>query len=104
MDKVIRDGKVAVLVSPGYGAGWYSWNDEHDILIFHPKLVEMVEQGRNKEIDKDWVEENLGIKNVYCGGACSLEIHWLPEGTQFLIDEYDGFESLTTNESLTLIA
>jgi hypothetical protein len=26
MEKVIRDGKVAVLYSPGYGAGWYSWN------------------------------------------------------------------------------
>ena len=26
MEKVIRDGKVAVLYSPGYGAGWsYSW-------------------------------------------------------------------------------
>lgn len=25
-DKVIEDGKVAVLISPNYGAGWYSWN------------------------------------------------------------------------------
>ena len=29
MNKVIRDGKVAVLYSPGYGAGWYSWNWNH---------------------------------------------------------------------------
>ena len=26
MQKVIRDGKVAVLYSPGYGAGWYTWS------------------------------------------------------------------------------
>ena len=25
MDKVVRDGLVAVLVSPGHGAGWYTW-------------------------------------------------------------------------------
>jgi hypothetical protein len=27
--KVIRDGKVAVLISDGYGAGWYSWNKKY---------------------------------------------------------------------------
>ena len=26
IEKVVRDGKVAVLVSPGYGAGWSTWN------------------------------------------------------------------------------
>lgn len=48
MKKVIRNGKVAVLVSEGFGAGWYSWNREYKELLFHPKLVEMVEQGRNE--------------------------------------------------------
>ena len=104
MNKVIRDGKVAILVSPGYGAGWYSWNTDHKEILFHPKLVEMVEQGRSKEIDDDWVEEHLGIKHIYCGGADDLQIHWLPEGTQFLIDEYDGVESISTHDNLTLTA
>lgn len=27
MDKIERDGKVAVLYSPGYGAGWSTWAD-----------------------------------------------------------------------------
>ena len=27
MTKCIRDGKVAILYSPGYGAGWSTWND-----------------------------------------------------------------------------
>ena len=59
MEKVIRDGKVAVLVSHGFGAGWYSWNTEHQQLLFHPKLVEMVEQNRINEITDEWVKENL---------------------------------------------
>lgn len=103
MEKVIRDGKVAVLVSHGFGAGWYSWNTEHQELLFHPKLVEMVEQKRNNEIDDEWVKENLGI-DIYTGGSDGLTIHWLPIGTAFEIDEYDGSESLRTFTDLVIVA
>lgn len=104
MEKVIKDGKVAVLYSPGYGAGWYSWNSDHKELLFHPKLVEMVENKKTDQIDEDWIEENLGIANVYCGGAKDLKILWLPVGTAFMVDEYDGSESIETNDSLTIVA
>lgn len=103
MEKVIRDGKVAVLVSHGFGAGWYSWNSEHQELLFHPKLVEMVEQKRNREIDDEWVKENLGI-DIYAAGSDGLTIHWLPIGTAFEIQEYDGSESLRTIADLVLVA
>jgi hypothetical protein len=103
MEKVIRDGNVAVLYSPGFGAGWYSWNTEHKEILFHPKLVEMIEAGRAKEIDDKWVKENLDI-DIYTGGAYDLKIEWLPEGTAFHIDEYDGSESIQTIEALTIIA
>ena len=104
MEKVIRNNEVAVLISHGFGAGWYSWNNDHQELLYHPKLVEMVEQNRANEIDDDWVEENLGIENVYCGGAEDLQIHWLPVGTAFEVDEYDGAESLRTLADLVLVA
>jgi|SRR5690606_6090322 len=103
MEKVIRDGKVAVLISHGFGAGWYSWNSNQK-LLFSPKIVEMVEQNRANEIDEDWVKENLGIEDVYCGGASSLKIHWLPVGTAFEVDEYYGAESLRTLADLVLVA
>ena len=46
MDKVIRDGKVAVLVSYGYGAGWSTWNSARsDSLLFDPDIVQMVLDG-----------------------------------------------------------
>lgn len=102
LKKVIRDGKVAVLVSRGFGAGWYSWNSDPN-LLFHPKLVEMVESGRKSEIDNEWMKENIGI-DIYCGGADDLEIEWLPQGTAFCIEEYDGAESIRTLDDLTLIA
>lgn len=103
MEKVIRNGQVAVLVSSGFGAGWYSWNSDHKELLFHPKLVEMVEQNRNSEITDEWVLENLGIE-IYAGGAEQLSIHWLKQGTAFEIEEYDGSESIRTLDDLTLTA
>jgi hypothetical protein len=104
MEKVIRDGKVAVLYSSGYGAGWYTWNSSHEQLIYSPKIVEMVEARRAREIDEDWVEENLGIKNVYCGGASALKIEWVPQGMMFYIDEYDGSEQVRMAETDFMIA
>ena len=104
MEKVIRNGKVAVLISRGFGAGWYSWNTDHQELLFNPKLVEMVEQNRTNEITEDWVKENLGIEDVCCEGACELKIHWLPVGTAFRVEQYDGDESLLTMDDLSLRA
>lgn len=97
--KVIRDGQVAVLVSPGFGAGWYSWNGI-EALLFHPQLVELVEANRREEITQELLFELTGEEHVYAGGAEDLEIVWVPIGTQFLIDEYDGAESLTFIENL----
>ena len=97
MEKVIRDGKVAVLISHGYGAGWSTWNPSNaEIFMFHPKLVKLVEEGRQSEITDAYCEEVLGITGIYTGGANDLVIKWLPVGTVFRIDEYDGSESLVT--------
>jgi len=104
IEKVTRWSQVAVLVSPSFGAGWYSWNRDHQLLLYHPKIVWMVERAKSNQIDDAWVEKNLGISNVYCGGAKDLIIHWLPVGTRFKIDEYDGSESVRTLSELVLIA
>ena len=96
MNKVIRDGKVAVLVSRGYGAGWSTWTDEIETYLFHPKLVQMVEEERHSEITTEWMEQELGLDVSYTGGTDGLEIQWVPVGTKFVIHEYDGHESLRT--------
>lgn len=104
MEKVIRDGEVAVLYSPGYGAGWYSWNKDHAACLFHPKVVEMVEAGRQKEITDEFMEQLLGVEYFYAGGAVDLRIKWLPIGTAFTISDYDGNESVQTSSELMIIA
>ena len=95
--KFIRDGKVAVLVSHDYGAGWYSWNQDHEGLMFNPTLVQMVLDGLENEIDQEVVFEALGLNeddHIYTGGRAGLSVHWLEIGTKFEITEYDGYESL----------
>jgi hypothetical protein len=90
MKKLIRDGKVAVLVSPGYGAGWYTWHGEEQ-LIYDPSIVEWVEQ---EAFDKIVTYMELKYPDVYCGGLEDLEVNWVLAGDRFRIDEYDGAESL----------
>lgn len=92
-EKVIRDGKVAVLVSPGYGAGWSTWADNAEAAVFDPETVEWVESGKPEDVFRekkdDW-EERFG----YLGGTRDLEIRWVPVGSRFYIEEYDGSETL----------
>jgi hypothetical protein len=64
----------------------------------------MVEAGKQSKITPQWVKKEIGIKNVYCGGAEDLVIKWVNEGTAFEIYEYDGAESIETVDDLTLIA
>jgi len=98
MEKIEQDGKVAVLVSRGFGAGWWTWNKEYT-TPFEPKVVEMVLKGKQHKITEEWCEENLG-KDLYCGGASDLEVEWVEKGLKFSINEYDGSESLYIENEL----
>ena len=101
VEKIIRDGKVAVIVSPGFGAGFVTWNE--GISPFEPKIIKMIEENRKNEITEEWCKKELGV-DAYCGGANDLEIVWLPTGTRFRISEYDGSESIITEESFNFEA
>lgn len=92
MDKVIRDGLVAVLYSPGFGAGWYTWNSDFPECVFDRDIVGAVESG---DIAKaaSIAEEKYG-DGFYSGGARDLQIAWIKQGMQFEINEYDGAESI----------
>jgi hypothetical protein len=97
MDKVIRDNLVAVLYSPGFGAGWYTWNQEYPEIIFDPMIVNCVEE---KEFDKLHTYMELRYPDAYTGGLSDLKIDWLPVGCLFRIHEYDGSESIEIKEDL----
>jgi hypothetical protein len=98
-DKVVRDGKVAVLVSPSFGAGWYTWNQSHPELLFMPRVVEMVLNGTSYSEIEAYVQSIYGEDELYVGGAVDLVVEWVPVGAQFQIEEYDGSESLRLKDS-----
>jgi hypothetical protein len=88
MNKVVEHGRVAVIWSPGFGAGWSTWNAAAD--CFDPILVEWIRGGKVGEPPLD----HYGEETPYYGGLKSAEIYWVPKGTRFEITEYDGSESI----------
>ena len=100
-DRLIRDGQVAVLYSPGFGAGWSTWcHEDLEIrmaMLFDPQIADIVDQGA-----PDWQERAEAIARIkypdaYLGGLQHLRVKWLRSGTQFRIDEHDGNELVVIN-------
>ena len=89
--KVIRGGKVAVIVSPPYGAGWSTWADNPERAAFAPKVVAWIEAGKP-------ALERGQFKEYGCLlGLPDTELEWVDVGTRFHIDEYDGSEALVVH-------
>jgi hypothetical protein len=96
MNKLVKDGKVAVLYSPGFGAGWYTWNYEYPDMLFDSGLVDLVLKG-NKEQILAYV--TVKWPNAYLGGIDDLSVKWVDQGQQIKINEYDGSESIEYRDS-----
>jgi hypothetical protein len=97
MEKRYKDSgygyrEVAVLVSAGYGAGWSTWGMPEEAL-FDPIIVDFVEANKTNSIEfEEYMEKEY--EGTYIGGADGLYVRWVPEGKEFIIDEYDGAENL----------
>lgn len=92
MEKVIKDGKVAVVTSIDdiWSAMEFDKNIQ-EILIFHPLIVE---KALAKEaITEQWMIDTFGIKGYSCDGG-ELTVDWVEQGEEFFIDTYDGMEEI----------
>lgn len=104
MTKIEQDGCVAVLYSPGYGAGWSTWADEQfqEALCMDARIVGPFLAGNT---DAAITAAKIIAPNVYTGGAHQLEVIWIKKGTAFQITEYDGSESVEElNNQVFLVA
>lgn len=100
------DDLVAIVYSPGYGGGWSTWGygiDATDARVAYLVMTggfgrllmpgyepdephEVIVDGTTGYLYSSWYEsESHGDK---------LVIRWLPPGTLYRIDEYDGAESV----------
>lgn len=78
-----------VLISPGYGVGWSTWNDSR--MAIDKDLIEFFERGCTEEEMADFCVKK-GYDFPYMGGFENLEVTEVPQGCQFRINEYDGHE------------
>lgn len=65
VEKYIKDGMVAVAISPGYGAGWSSWEHNRDLkdtMVFHPDIIKMILDDMQSHIDSNWL--SILVKNT----------------------------------------
>lgn len=99
VDKLVRDGKVAVLVSPGFGAGWSTWcnSENQERAAFDPILATIVIGEDDRDLEA-YLEE--AYPGEYYGGIRGLQVEWLPVGTRFAIHEYDGSETILMSDYL----
>ena len=96
--RVVRDGQVAVLFSPGFGAGWSTWSGDYgDEILFDPWIVDVLISNEYTKDDKTQrILAHCAVKypGLYTGGVEQLTVEWMPQGTAFRITDYDGNESI----------
>lgn len=83
-----EDGKVAVLISPEYGAGWSTWVSEEDgeVLLFHTQIVKEVLDGNHRKA------ASLAARRTY---------H--PRPKQSDISDLESYESSDSEMTMTTI-
>ncbi len=108
--KLVRDGKTAVLIAPGYGAGWSTWNTNtgglSEALLFDKDIIELVEAEKNSIEIIAFISEKYEIAEddyVCLLGVDDLHIVWITQGTLFRVDGYGGSESIVEFDRLDYI-
>lgn len=93
MEKIERDGKIAVLYTPNSSAGWSSWARDgwEASLCMDARIVGPFLNG-----DKAAALEaaRAMVPNLYTGGFRNLAVFWVEKGKMFEIEEYDGSETV----------
>ena len=86
------------LISEGYGAGWSTWNlDYKEFLLFNKGLIELAKKNANESEVKRYLQKN-GIYSIYMRGWEDIKVVTLEDNEQFIIEEYEGWESVRTKE------
>ena len=93
MEKIEKDGRIAVLYSPGFGAGWSTWADDNqkEALCMDARIVGPFLAGDKAGAVAAAVAM---FPDLYTGGADELQVMWIEKGKAFEVEEYEGTESV----------
>jgi hypothetical protein len=98
--KLVRDGHVAILISPDYGSGWYSWNPDFPEILFDPAMIRLVEENKFDELE---IYVTLKYPEIHKHALRDLEVEWIREGVEFRIKEHDGSETIEFKDEVDWI-
>ena len=90
-----------ILVSPGFGAGWATWNDKPKEVAEYLPIIEFIEGGGDPKLLNEShdlivkMKQDLELSSFYCGGASDLVVQSV--AGPYRINEYDGSESVQTS-------
>lgn len=110
-----------ILYSPGYGAGWSTWNGSTKeqrrwLCEYQPFIVYLERHGEMPMVSKStWGDgyevTDLGMQVIrewktafpeapipYLESMKSLKIKYLEDHEQYRVEEYDGKETITTRD------
>jgi hypothetical protein len=95
MEKVIVEGKVAVVIHPEYGLGWSSAYPDIPELLFDPGIISLYKEKQWEKLKTYLVLKFPDVAYSYSDRDIkSLVICWVRQGSKFRIEAYDGMESI----------
>lgn len=104
MNYYTNDNQVAVILHDQYGSGWFT---QHDMLelLFDYKLAEALDNSdmaaaNARLVDLETEYTNAGIYPVR---AQDLVVEWVDRGRKFMIQEYDGWETVWYKDQINWI-
>lgn len=92
-----------ILYSPGYGAGWVSWEPDPDVkklMLTYQPIIDALERGEELSEEHPAAKQlvadvkAMGKNAPYLGGIEDLKIAEVNGPVR--IEEYDGYESYRT--------
>lgn len=102
-----RDAKIAniasycigvpILISSDFGPGWYTNHGIKELLFDKTIIAILLNCGFRSDIIKYLKENYPRVEYV------TLDIVWLKKGTEFIINEYDGQESVRIRDTTNWI-
>lgn len=93
VDRYIAGGRVAVIYSPNFGAGWSTWIHQSDRNpVFDPILAYLI---HNDCLPGEiYNTATFLYPHDYIDGIQDAKLKFVNRGVQFIIKEYDGAESV----------
>ena len=91
--------RMKVIISSCYGAGWSTWQNYKHRLFYTTdnKLIKMLENKATEDEVSQYCFDKTG-ELPYMDGWKNCIICSIPDDCKFRIDEYDGNESIITDE------